>query len=143
MADVAAAVGPSVVTISADLGDGSWPARPSAPASSSPPTARSSPTPTSSPTPRAIRVRLAGDTEPIEAELVASDAGNDLALLRDRRAPTCRRRRFAPAGEVALGDEVVAIGFALDLAGEPSVTLGIVSALDRTLDHRERAPSTG
>ena len=29
--------------------------------------------------------------------------------------------------------EVVAIGFALDLDGEPSVTLGIVSALDRTL----------
>ncbi|MGA1035625.1 MAG: S1C family serine protease, partial [Ilumatobacteraceae bacterium] len=31
------------------------------------------------------------------------------------------------------GDEVVAIGFALDLDGDPSVTLGIVSALDRTI----------
>ena len=80
----------------------------------------------------AIRVRLAGDTEPVEAELVASDAGNDLALLRiDRDGLTAAR--FAPAGSVALGDEVVAIGFALDLAGEPTVTLGIVSALDRTL----------
>jgi len=34
---------------------------------------------------------------------------------------------------VRLGDEVVAIGFALGLDGDPSVTLGIVSALDRTI----------
>ena len=88
-----------------------------------------------------IRVRLAGETEPTEAELVASDVGNDLALLRidaDELAPA----EFAPTGDVALGDEVVAIGFALDLDGEPSVTQGIVSALDRTLDHRPTAPST-
>ena len=39
----------------------------------------------------AIRVRLAGETEPTEAELVASDAGNDLALLSHRRAPASRR----------------------------------------------------
>ena len=32
-----------------------------------------------------------------------------------------------------IGDEVVAIGFALDLDGGPSVTRGIVSAIDRTL----------
>jgi putative serine protease PepD len=80
----------------------------------------------------AIRVRLAGETEPREAELVASDVGNDLALLRidaDDLVPV----EFAPPGEIALGDPVVAIGFALDLDGEPSVTQGIVSALDRTL----------
>ena len=40
---------------------------------------------------------------------------------------------FAPTSEVALGDEVLAIGFALDLDGDPTVTLGIVSALDRTI----------
>jgi len=34
---------------------------------------------------------------------------------------------------VRLGDEVIAIGFALGLDGDPSVTLGIVSALDRTI----------
>ena len=33
-----------------------------------------------------------------------------------------------------IGDEVVAIGFALDLDGAPSVTLGIVSALERTIE---------
>jgi putative serine protease PepD len=82
---------------------------------------------------RAIRVRLPGETEPIEASLVASDRGNDLALLRvdrDDLTPVT----FAPTSEVQVGNEVLAIGFALDLDGEPSVTLGIVSALDRTLN---------
>ncbi len=79
-----------------------------------------------------IRVRLAGETEPTEAEVVASDLGNDLALLQidaDDLTPA----EFARPDNVELGDEVVAIGFALDLDGEPSVTQGIVSALDRTL----------
>jgi putative serine protease PepD len=40
---------------------------------------------------------------------------------------------FADPDSVRIGDEVVAIGFALGLDGDPSVTLGIVSALDRTI----------
>jgi S1-C subfamily serine protease len=77
-------------------------------------------------------VRLAGETEPREAELVASDVGNDLALLRID-AGDLVPVEFAAPGDIALGDPVVAIGFALDLDGDPSVTKGIVSALDRTL----------
>ena len=89
-----------------------------------------------------IRVRLAGGHGADRAELVAVDVGNDLALLKiDGVQPP--RRRSPPPAEVALGDEVVAIGFALDLDGDPSVTLGIVSALDRTLITERRAPSTG
>ena len=79
-----------------------------------------------------VRIRLPGETEPTSADLVASDVGNDLALLsvaRDDLVPVT----FAPTDSVGIGDEVVAIGFALDLDGEPSVTLGIVSALDRTI----------
>ncbi len=79
-----------------------------------------------------IRVRLAGETEPRPATLLAADAGNDLALLRisgDGFTPAV----FADPESIRLGDEVVAIGFALDLDGGPSVTRGIVSALDRTL----------
>ena len=41
---------------------------------------------------------------------------------------------FAAPDDVRLGDEVLAIGYALDLDGDPTVTLGIVSSLDRTLD---------
>jgi S1-C subfamily serine protease len=85
-----------------------------------------------------IHVRLGGETEPIDATVVASDRGNDLALLRtDRSGMT--PVTFAPTSEVALGDEVLAIGFALDLDGDPTVTLGIVSALDRTIITEEGA----
>jgi putative serine protease PepD len=80
----------------------------------------------------AIRVRLAGETEPRPATLLAADAGNDLALLRvagDDFVPAT----FADHDSMRIGDEVIAIGFALDLDGDPSVTRGIVSALDRTI----------
>lgn len=79
-----------------------------------------------------IRVRLTGETEPRQAELLAIDPGNDLALLRiagDDFVPAT----FAEPESVRIGDQAVAIGFALDLDGAPSVTLGIVSALDRTI----------
>ena len=79
-----------------------------------------------------IRVRLAGETEPREATLLASDLGNDLALLR-MSGDDFDAAVFADPGSVRIGDEVVAIGFALGLDGDPSVTLGIVSALDRTI----------
>lgn len=79
-----------------------------------------------------IRVRLSGETEPREASLLAADAGNDLALLRIN-GDGFDAAVFADPGSVRIGDEVVAIGFALGLDGDPSVTLGIVSAVDRTI----------
>jgi len=80
----------------------------------------------------AIRVRLAGETEPREVSLLAADRGNDLALLR-MDGDGFQAATFADPGSVRLGDDVIAIGFALGLDGEPSVTLGIVSALNRTI----------
>ena len=79
-----------------------------------------------------IRVRLAGETEPRQVSLLAADRGNDLALLR-MSGDGFEAATFADPGSVRLGDEVVAIGFALGLDGDPSVTLGIVSALNRTI----------
>lgn len=79
-----------------------------------------------------IRVRLAGESEPRRVNLLASDRGNDLALLR-MSGDGYEAATFADPGSVRTGDEVVAIGFALGLDGAPSVTLGIVSALDRSI----------
>ena len=79
-----------------------------------------------------IRVRLAGETEPRRARLLAADQGNDLALLR-LDGDGFSAATFADPDSIRIGDEVVAVGFALGLDGDPSVTLGIVSALDRTL----------
>ncbi len=79
-----------------------------------------------------VRVRFAGERDPRPAELLATDPSNDLALLKvdiDGLTPAV----LADPDNVRVGDEVVAIGFALDLDGEPSVTLGIVSALNRTI----------
>jgi S1-C subfamily serine protease len=82
-----------------------------------------------------VRVRLTGETEPRNAEVLASDPGNDLALIRltDVDGVALTPATLAAPEAIAIGQPVVAIGFALDLDGDPSVTLGIVSALDRTL----------
>ena len=79
-----------------------------------------------------VRVRFAGETEPRVARVVAADAGNDLALLRIA-ATGLKPATFAQPDTVRIGDEVVAIGYALDLDGGPTVTTGIVSALSRTI----------
>jgi putative serine protease PepD len=84
----------------------------------------------------AVRVRLAGETEPREVRVLAADHGNDLALLR-MDGDGFEAVTFADPDSVRIGDQVIAIGFSLGLDGDPSVTLGIVSALDRTLRQLE------
>jgi len=79
-----------------------------------------------------VRVRFANDTEPVAAEVLAFDTGNDLALLKVN-ASGLVAATFAKPGSVRVGDQVVAIGYALALDGGPSVTTGIVSALRRTI----------
>lgn len=79
-----------------------------------------------------VRVRFLFETEPREAEVLASDPGNDLALLRVA-ATGLEPATLAAPGSVRIGDPVVAIGYALDLDGGPTVTSGIVSAINRTI----------
>ena len=79
-----------------------------------------------------VRVRLRGETEPRTATVLASDAPNDLALLRID-ADGLPTAVVADPDSIAVGESVIAIGFALGLDGGASVTTGVVSALDRTL----------
>lgn len=79
-----------------------------------------------------VHVRLNGESEPRDAAVVISDPSRDLAILRVE-ASGLRPATFAAPNDVRIGDEVLAIGYALDLDGDPTVTLGIVSSLDRTL----------
>jgi S1-C subfamily serine protease len=129
---VAAAVGPSVVTISADFGSGDEAAESIGTGIITTSDGEIVTNAHVVADASAIRVRLAGETEPREARLVGIDVGNDLALLRIA-GTGFPPARFADPGAISIGDEVVAIGFALDLDGLPSVTLGIVSGLDRTV----------
>lgn len=80
----------------------------------------------------AIRVTLS-DTRQFDATVVGADATTDLAVLRikEKGLPTLP---FGDASRLRVGDWVVAIGNAAGLRGKPSVTLGIVSALDRSLE---------
>jgi putative serine protease PepD len=80
-----------------------------------------------------VRVRLNGTTAPITAKVLATDAGNDMALIKLENAKGLTAATFADPASIAVGDPVVAVGYALALDGGPSVTAGIVSALNRTL----------
>lgn len=85
-----------------------------------------------------VRVLLNGAIDPIEARVLALDMGNDLALLKVDRTGL-KPAVFATPDSIRIGDEVVAIGFALNLDGGPTVTRGIVSALNRTLVNEDGA----
>jgi putative serine protease PepD len=81
-----------------------------------------------------VKVLLNGEINPREAKVLATDSGNDLALLQLKDNITgLTAAIFADPGGLAVGDQVVAAGYALDLDGGPSITAGIISALNRTL----------
>ena len=67
------------------------------------------------------------------ATVLGGDSGNDIAVLQLDDPTGVVPATFA-TGDVAVGDQVVAIGNALALDGGPTVTQGIVSALGRTID---------
>lgn len=79
-----------------------------------------------------VSVLFAGEVDPTPATVLAFDRGNDLALLKVETTGLTPAV-FADPDSIDIGDEVVAVGFALDLDGGPTVTRGIVSALNRTI----------
>ena len=80
----------------------------------------------------AIRVTLADGRE-FEGRAIGGDPNADLAVLQidAQDLPTVE---LGDSDAVRLGETVVALGFALDIPGGPSVTSGIVSAKDRTIE---------
>ncbi|MGH9153498.1 MAG: S1C family serine protease, partial [Acidimicrobiales bacterium] len=83
----------------------------------------------------AIQVTLFGERQPRQAVLVGADRDADVAILRltDASGLEGRPVRLGGSADVKVGDDVVAIGNALALPGGPTVTVGIVSALERSL----------
>jgi putative serine protease PepD len=67
-----------------------------------------------------------------EATVVAADPDSDLAVLKVERTDLVPLR-LGSSDELQVGEQLVAIGNALDLSGEPTVTTGIVSATGRYL----------
>jgi putative serine protease PepD len=75
---------------------------------------------------------LAADGRPSTARVVAADEKSDVAWLRIDGAANLPVARLAGPGTVRLGEDVVAIGNALNLEGAPSITRGVVSAVGRS-----------
>ena len=75
---------------------------------------------------------LAADGRPSTARVVATDEKADIAWLRIDGAANLPVAHLAGPGTVRLGEDVVAIGNALNLEGAPSITRGVVSAVGRS-----------
>jgi serine protease Do len=72
----------------------------------------------------------------VPAEIVGRDEPTDLAVLGvdvDDLTPAS----FAAPGSLRIGQDVVAIGFALGLEGAPTVTRGVLSAKGRTIEEEQ------
>jgi two-component system OmpR family sensor kinase len=89
-----------------------------------------------------VKVTLAGEAQARDAQVVGTDAANDLALLKIADVSGLPAASLGDSDDVRVGDDVVAIGNALALRGGPTVTRGIVSGLDRSLETSE-ATMTG
>jgi len=84
-----------------------------------------------------IRVTLQGENEARDADLVGAccdDGTQDLALIKIRGASNLPVVELGSSKAAQVGDDVVAIGNALALIGGPTVTTGIISAKDRSLE---------
>src|SRR6266542_1281880 len=78
------------------------------------------------------KVRLP-DGRTLSARVLATDQAHDLAVLKI----DARNLSAVPLGDsskVAVGERVIAIGYALDLSGAPTVTSGIISSIQRTIE---------
>jgi S1-C subfamily serine protease len=73
------------------------------------------------------------DGKDVAAKVVAADTNGDLAVLKVERTGL-PALPLGSSASLQIGDQVVAIGNALDLSGEPTVTTGIISATGRSLD---------
>jgi len=76
------------------------------------------------------------DGRNLDARVVATDPAHDLAVLRVDTA-NLATVSLGDSSNVAVGERVVAIGYALSLTGGPTVTSGIISSLERTIQVRD------
>jgi putative serine protease PepD len=91
----------------------------------------------------AIKVNLAGESQARDATLVAADSGNDVALIKISGAGDLKTVELGSSEALRVGDDVVAVGNALDLKGGFTVTRGIVSALNRSIGAEDGARLSG
>ena len=79
-------------------------------------------------------VALDSDDRGRPATVIATDPASDIAVLRVEDHEGLVAAQIADPETVDVGDPVIAVGNALDLDGGMTVTAGIVSAADRSID---------
>jgi putative serine protease PepD len=82
-----------------------------------------------------VRVTFASGKS-VQAKVVGTDARTDLAVVKVSGVSDLSPAKFGDSDVLQVGDSVIAIGSPLGLDG--SVTSGIVSALNRTIDERSQ-----
>jgi putative serine protease PepD len=80
-----------------------------------------------------VTVTLTSDRQARAATVVGTDPSKDIAVLRLSNTDNLKVAALGESSALQVGEDVVAIGNALGLRGDPSVTRGIVSAVDRSI----------
>ncbi len=81
-----------------------------------------------------VSVTFPGQSQTHTAHVVGADTNLDIALIQIDNASNLPTVQLGDSSNVQVGDSVIAVGNALGLSGSPTVTEGIVSALNRSLD---------
>ena len=81
----------------------------------------------------AITLTTPSDKTARAATILGSDASHDIAVLQTSNTAGLVAAEMGSSSAVEVGEDVVAIGNALGLRGDPSVTRGIISGLGRTI----------
>jgi putative serine protease PepD len=87
-----------------------------------------------------VEVVFTDGRDSLQGTVIGADPTHDLAVVKVD-ANDLTPIAIGKSGELELGDEVAAIGFPLDLGG-PTVTQGIVSGLNRTIDVQKGSGGT-
>ncbi len=83
---------------------------------------------------RSVSVTFPGQSQTHPATVTSADPSADVALVQIQGVSGLPTVTLGDSGTAQVGDSVLAIGNALDLGNQPTVTEGIVSALNRTLN---------
>lgn len=80
-----------------------------------------------------VHVKFRGASSYDTASIKGFDQNSDVALLQVKHVSGLATVTLGNSAKLQVGNDVIAVGNALDLAGGPTVTSGIVSAIGRTL----------
>ncbi len=83
---------------------------------------------------RSVLVTIPGDSTEHTATVTSASTTSDIAVLKMEGVSNLKTVTLGSSSSMKVGDSVVAIGNALALDGGPTVTTGIVSAVDRSIE---------